>query len=233
MAKLNWISDDDLNLAVNNLLAVAKKAKIAAIKNFGKNVVDPFSAIFEISGFGIDYNDWKISEEKRQFQKTLQNFIGEFHQIILGSCAGWIDMGRGHIIDLVNQDEKIIAEVKNKHNTISGGDLAGLYWSLDSAVMDKTSIYKTYTAYHVAIVPKLPTRYNREFTPSDKKQGNKCPSNKHIRTIDGASFYELVTKEKNSLEKLFDVLPQVISEITGNDLPDKDKLKAIFKMAYG
>ena len=233
MPKLSWITDDNLIEAVQSILTTAKNAKIKAVSEFGKNVIDPFSAIFEIAGFNLDYDSWKASEEKRQFQKTLQNFIGEFHQIVLGSCEGWIDKGRGHIIDLVNPDKMIIAEIKNKYNTISGGDLGNLYWSLNSAVMDKTSVYKNYTSYHVAIIPAKSERYNKEFVPSDKKQGQKCPPNKFIRTIDGASFYELVTGESKALENLYYVLPDVISEITSIELHDRDKLKAIFKMAYG
>jgi|SRR6185437_12627762 len=233
MQKLNWISDVDLTNAVKDMLGKAKNAKIKAASNFGNNVIDPFSAIFEISGFEMSYDTWCVSEEARQAQKTLQNFVGEFHQIILGSCEGWTDMKKGSIIDLVSKTEKTIAEVKNKYNTISGGKLADLYWSLESAVMNKTSVYKSYTAYYVSIIPDRPQRFNNKFTPSNKEKGQKCPDNDLIRCIDGASFYALVTGEQNALENLYNVLPDVISEITNIDLPDKDKLKTVFKMAYG
>jgi hypothetical protein len=233
MSKLNWISDDDLTKAVQSILIKAKNAKMDATKNFGKNVVDPFSAIFEMAGFGMDYDNWVVSEEARQAQKTLQNFIGEFHQTILGSCTGWEDMLRGNIIDLVSRDNNIIAEVKNKHNTVSGGKLADLYISLESAVMNKTSIYKNFTAYFVNIIPDKPGRYNKLFTPSNKETGQKCPDNDLIRQIDGASFYTLVTGEINALQNLFGVLPAVISEISGVNPLEKDKLKLLFQAAYG
>jgi hypothetical protein len=233
MPKLNWISDNDLTKAVQNILIIAKKAKMDVSVNFGKNVVDPFSAIFEMAGFNMNYDSWIVSEEARQAQKTLQNFIGEFHQIILGSCDGWEDLKRGNIIDLLSHPNKTIAEVKNKYNTLSGGKLAELYWSLDSAVMNKTSVYKNYTAYYVSIIPDRPGRYNKPFTPSNKEKGQKCPENSSIRQIDGASFYTLVTGEINALEELFEVLPIVISEVTTIHPPETDKLKALFKLAYG
>src|SRR5690606_6948457 len=111
-------------------------AKTMADINFGKNVVDPFSAIFEMIGFEMYFEDWRLSEKSRQAQKSLQNFVGEFHQTILGSCHGWKDMGKGNIIDLFSEDGRVIAEIKNKFNTISGGKLADLYWSLEPAVMN-------------------------------------------------------------------------------------------------
>jgi hypothetical protein len=50
MPYLNWISDSDLKNEVMQLLLIAKGAKKAAVKNFGKNVIDPFAALFEMSG---------------------------------------------------------------------------------------------------------------------------------------------------------------------------------------
>ena len=232
MPLLNWISDNDLNDAVDILLQKAKDAKANATKHFGKNVIDPFSALFELSGFGMNYNEWVKSETARQAQKTLQNHVGVFHQNILGSCQGWTNLQVGKVVDLQNSGSKIIAEIKNKFNTISGGKLADLYYSLEQAVMNKTSMYKGYTAYYVTIIPKNPNRYNIEFTPSDNKKGQKCPSNKLVRSIDGASFYALATGKSNALEELFDVLPKLISQKTNTNLNDLNNLKVFFKNAY-
>jgi hypothetical protein len=232
MPKLSWISDKELTESVFQLLGIAKQAKVSAVTKFGKNVIDPFSALFEISGFEMDYNDWIRSETARQAQKTLQNHIGEFHQNILGSCKGWKNLHTGSVVDLVSGEKKIISEVKNKHNTISGGKLSDLYYSMENLVMPKSSIYKNFTAYYVVIIPKKSVRYDKEFTPSDNKKGDKCPPNSKIREIDGASFYSLVTGQPNALENLFDTLPSVISQITGKSPLDKEKLKAFFKLAY-
>lgn len=96
----------------------------------------------------------------------------------------------------MSEENKIIAEIKNKYNTVSGGKLSDLYHTLDKLVMPKTSIYKGYTAYYVTIIPKSKTRHNKPFTPPDKATGERCPENERIRVIDGASFYDLVTGEK-------------------------------------
>lgn len=234
MAILKWISDKNLNHAVTHLLNKAEEAKAHSKLEFGKNVIDPFAAIFEMAGFDVDYNTWLKSETNRQAQKTLQNHIGDFHQTILGFSTGWENMKTGNVMDLVSEKHKIIAEVKNKFNTISGGKLADLYHSLQGQVMPKSSRYKGYTAYYVAIIPKKPKRYDIEFTPSNKEEGEKCPANKKIREIDGASFYDLVTGHNNALENLFDVLPSVILKCSNGKykIKDNEKLKEFFNTAY-
>lgn len=234
MPRLPWIDDDNLVACVNHLLNKAKAANDKVARNFGKNVIDPFSALFEISGFEMEYAVWHKSETARQAQKTLQNHIGEFHQKILGSVEGWTDMKTGGVIDIISHDKKIIAEVKNKYNTVSGGRLADTYTSLCDLVMPKTSIYKGYTAYFVAIIPKRSTRYDKPFTPSDKSKGERCSTNEMVREMDGASFYQLVTGDEKALEDLFNVLPDVINENAGFnfDSNDKEKLKLFFDKAY-
>lgn len=234
MAFLKWITDKNLKDAVTHLLNKSEEAKVNAKDEFGKNVIDPFSAMFEMAGFDVSYGAWLKNETNRQAQKTLQNHVGDFHQTVLGFSDGWKNMKTGNVMDLVSEKHKIIAEVKNKFNTISGGKLADLYHSLQGQVMPKNSLYKGYTAYYVAIIPKKPKRYNIEFTPSDKEEGEKCPANKNIREIDGASFYDLVSGHENALENLFDVLPEVILECSEGKykINGKEKLKKFFNAAY-
>jgi hypothetical protein len=234
MPFLKWISDTDLRYEVNQLLSIAQVAKKAAVDEFGKNVIDPFAALFEMSGFSIDYDTWHNSETTRQAQKTLQNHIGDFHQRILGYPKGWTNKGVGNIVDLLSEDKKIIAEIKNKYNTISGGKLSDLYYSLEKQVSPKSSIYKGYTAFYVMVIPKTGQRFNKPFTPSDKDKGARCPVNELIREIDGASFYSMVTGSANALEDLFDVLPEVIKVCSEGKyrIRDKKKLKEFFNLAY-
>ncbi|MFA6151044.1 MAG: Eco47II family restriction endonuclease [Chitinophagaceae bacterium] len=235
MSWLPWIRDEALEEAVTHLLKVAADAKKRAVEKFDLNVIDPFSALFEIAGFQLDYNGWISSEQNRKAQKTLQNHIGDFHQKILGSIDGWQNLKTGAVVDLCCTKEKIIAEVKNKFNTISFGNLAELYEGLEAAVMPKMSTYKDYTAYYVAIIPSSKERYNKPFTPSNRKVGNRCASNDLIREIDGASFYALATGDNKALENLYDVLPKVIKKVTNGviNIADGDKIKAFFTTAYG
>lgn len=194
---------------------------------------------FEAPGFS-SHEEWRNSELARQQQKTIQNHVGTFHQKILGHVDGWQDMGIGGIVDLLNEERKIIAEVKNKYSTVTGGDLADKYKGLDELVSPKHSRFKDYCAYFVNIIPRRPVRSDIPFTPSNKGSGTLCPSNPNIRIIDGASFYELVTGRPDALKELYTALPHAIEYVLNERLeqedfsiPDKDNFIQYFSLAYG
>ena len=235
MAYLTWLSDEDLKGAVEKLIQIGQVAQKKSLIGFHKNVIDPFSAMFQIAGFGMDYKSWTLSEQSRQSQKTLQNHIGEFHQRVLASVTGWENLKTGNIMDLLSSEKGILAEIKNKHNTVKGGNLSNLYKSMESQIMPKSSRYKGYTAYYVTIIPKKPGRFDLPFTPSDKETGKRLPENPKIRIIDGASFYDMVTGEDDSLKQLFDCLPQVIAACSSTKFSGSDinNLQFFFTSAYG
>jgi Eco47II-like restriction endonuclease len=239
MSYLNYIGDDELEEIVRIVLDKGIARKKEAEKKFTKNVIDPFGSLFEAAAFNVDHNTWKSSETIRQCQKTLQNHVGDLHQKILGKVNGWEDLSVGSVVDLVNEDEKIIAEVKNKYSTVTGGKLADQYYSLERLVMPKSSKYKGYTAYFVNIIPKKPVRINDTFEPSDKDKGAKCAENPLIRIIDGASFYSLVTGQDKAIFDFYSVLPNVIEMIFTKHynmpkfkIPDKTEFAKYFDLAY-
>ena len=213
MTYLSFIGDSQLEQIVHKVLTKGVIALEIANKKFERNVIDPFSIIFEMNGFEINFDQWNKNEKLRQAQKSLSNEIGNFHQNILGSVDDWQTLPTGEIIDIVNHKRKIIAEVKNKHNTLKGSDKSGLYFKLEDLVMRKGHTYKDYTAYYIEIIPKKPMRYNTEFTPSNHSTGSSCHKNSLIRQIDGYSFYELATGVDDALEQLFYALPKVIKKI--------------------
>lgn len=204
---LTWISRQSLTKIVKTLVIEARP------KSEGlsyKNLVDPFSALFDMSVNDMDYDQWVKSEIRRQQQKTLQNAIGKFHQCVLGSVAGWQDERVGGVIDLTCQSKKIFAEVKNKFNTVKASDLISLYDTM-SGLRGPVSKYEKFTGYYVQIIAK--DKFDRPFVPSNNKTGNKAAVNEHIREIDGSSFYELVTGSPTALEDLYDILPYVLQDV--------------------
>lgn len=167
------------------------------------------------------------------------NHVGCLHQNILGDIPGW--KNSNNMIDLECADKKIIAEIKNKHNTVTGVKLSDQYRTLRELIMPKKSAYYGYTAFFVNVIPKKPGRFCELFTPSDNSTGEKCQENEKIRIIDGASFYALATGEENALMNFYNVLPTVIEDIfkfNYNDakfkICDKDKIEfsKYFTMAY-
>ncbi len=82
MPYLTYISDTDLCSAVNHVLKAVAKARNSAGTNINKNVIDPFSAIFDVSIEQSSIEAWYTKEKERQVQKSLQNKIDEFHECI-------------------------------------------------------------------------------------------------------------------------------------------------------
>ena len=239
MSYVEYLDDETLKKLVKEVLDVGRAKKKVVEKDFQKNIIDPFASLFDAAVSEVTPETWKESEMIRQCQKALTNHIGNLHQKILGNVSGWQDLGVGSIVDLVCHDQKIIAEVKNKYNTVTGGKLADQYYSLERLVTPKSSKYKDYTSYFVNIIPKKPERFDITFEPSDKDKGIKCHQNNKIRIIDGASFYTLVTGRQLALEELFNALPFVIENIYQEEyktidfsIADKELFKQYFLDAY-
>lgn len=233
MPLLSFISDEVLAAAVKRLLDVAMAARIKADNEFERNVIDPFALLFEMSGFNTDKDTWLASEKNRQAQKTLQNDVGNFHQTVLGNIAGWENLGTGGVVDIVSTDRKIIAEIKNKYNTVTGANLSKVYDRLATPVMTKGHQYKGFTAYLVEILPKSTKPYVKDFTPSDNETGQKRPPNPLIQRIDGKSFYALATGVPDALGQLFTVLPDVIESCSEYRFADRAFAQQFFQKAFG
>lgn len=239
MSYLEFVSDELLVKEVKYILDKAIKKRNDAEKEFNKNVIDPFGSLFESPVFE-SHDEWRESEMTRQCQKTIQNHVGTFHQKILGHVNGWQDLGTGGVVDLVCENKKIIAEIKNKYSTVTGGKLAEQYHSLSGLILPKHSKLKGYKAYFVNIIPRKAEKSDVTFTPSDKETGQLCPENQDIRIIDGASFYELVTGRKNALKELHSILPEIIElvyhEYYDNHeffIKNKSDYMKYFTLAYG
>jgi len=231
MSYLPYISDHDLTNAVKEVVKCISKVQAKADKAMYNNVIDPFSAIFDGVTLGISLEDWLKMEKIRQTQKTVQNAIGKFHQDILGSIPGWENLGKG--VDIRNKSLNIIAEIKNKYNTVKGSDKVGIYDYLSHALNHPE--YDGFTAYYVEIISKNKTSYNQPFTPSDRKTKTRRPVNESIRQVSGQKFYALTTGESEALSMLFDVLPDVISKVAGvNKLSEQQQayFRTLFNRAY-
>ena len=229
---LPFISNENLYKHVKDVLDVAQHASDLAIKNLYSNVVDPFSAIFDALRQEITLIDWIEQETARQMQKTMQNALGNFHQAVIGSMNEWENLSVGHVVDVCNKKRKIVAEIKNKHNTTKGSDKKSIYDNLNSQL---DSSYEGFTGYYVEIIPKSKNSYNKVFTPSDNVTRERRPINEKIRVIDGGSFYALASGHKEALKMLYVVLPKVIAdilEVDNKNVTDDDLFTELFDRVY-
>lgn len=229
---VNFLSNEDFLSAVVDVTNVLKKAKNDADKKIYSNVLDPFSAIFEAVYFEMDLSEWIEKEKSRQTQKSMQNKIGEFHQRIIGCVDGWENYETGYVVDVINKEKKVVAEIKNKFNTTKGNHKKTVYDDLERFL----EINPGYTAYCVEIIPQGAKRYNKPFVPPDNVSKQRRNENEKIRVIDGYSFYELVTGETDALIKLYRALPEAIAFVskTAAQHATHDKhFDDLFKRAFG
>lgn len=225
MPLLPFISDKTLVKFTKEVLDKAGVAEVEAENKLYSNVIDPFSALFDAIRHNLTLDEWLIQEKSRQIQKTLQNAVGEFHQNILGSMVGWENGGRGGSYDVKNPEKKIIAEIKNKHNTMNSSMAKAVYDNLAGHLQYSE---KGYTAYVVYIVPKNPKSLNTRWSPNQRT----IALREDIRRIDGLSFYKLATDYPNALHMLYQSLPEAVSMII-NGSPDKVKNSRLFDDLFG
>lgn len=174
-----------------------------------RNTLDCFSAAIDSVVQGINLDDWMTQERERQVQKTKQNAIGSLHEEIMGSIPGVTNLPVGELIDIVSDDKKIVAEIKNKHNTTKGNHKVAIYDDLQQAIAQRPG----YTGYYVEVLPKGKKSYNKPFTPSDNKTNQNRTVNEAIRQIDGRSFYSLLTGCDDAIDELYKELPAIVAEI--------------------
>lgn len=197
MPKIDWISDATLNQAIATFRRSAADALEQAVNRQRRNVVDPFLSLLIASTFGANSRDELLRlQNSNSALNGMSNALGYFHQEILAGVEGWANHDAGY--DLECPARRILAEVKNKHNTMNASNREKVIGDLDTAVRQKG---RGWTGYLVIIVPRVRRRYE---TP--------LGTNRPVSEVDGASFYHKVTGDPNALHDLFDVLCDELTE---------------------
>lgn len=230
---VQFIDDRDFTIAAEHVISAAQKALDGAEEKLYENAIDPFSAIFDSSVNGISLSSWLKTEKTRQVQKTLQNALGDFHEMIIGSMEGWINLPKGSVVDVENKNKKIIAEIKNKYNTTKGNHKKVLYDDLKKLI--GRDPYKNFVGYYVEIIPKNNKSYDEFFTPSDNLTKKRRSKNKKIRRIDGKTFYAVASGYEDALWQIYKALPQVLADILKkkpNRIKDDKLFEEIFKKTF-
>lgn len=199
------------------------------MKRLNRNGIDPVKQVFDILGSKFSGRDWIKKENIRQYDKTISNRIGDFHQRLLGKVDGWVDLERGHPlgIDLQKNDKTIFIELKNKHNTVKGEDQKNV-WDKLKKVSEQNPNSLVYYAY---IIPKKPGSGEKVWSPSQRKP------NKNILEAWGKKVYEIVTGDPDSLEKTWKALPIAINDIFKQENPlqkeDYEIIEEFFRASIG
>lgn len=215
---VNFVSDEDFLDCVKKVVEAypsqKSKSPIDIFKE-SKNTIDEFKTIFDICVSQTNFVDWSQKELERQYDKTINNKIGEFHQELLGKVEGWIDLGIGDEteIDLKKEDNSIFIELKNKYNTMNSSSSKTCREKLEN-IIDK---YPNATAYWAYII-------NKNYQSENRVWEYRKRNDERIRRISGDKLYELVTGDSKALEKTFNAIPKAIKDLLGEnyDLDESD-----------
>lgn len=211
---LNYITDEHLLKCVSDLHHSYIKAKNdISRKKFYKNKVDTIKLTFDSKFNEIDEEDLVNSEILRQIDKSINNFIGTFHEEILGGISGY-KVGKLSGFDIKAEDDSLFADIKNKHNTMNSSAAESLFQKL-ARYADN---YKKANCYWVQILAKK--SFNTKWMGIIN---GKEYSHSRVFKISGDQFYAMLTKQDDALAQLYKVLPLAIDDY----LKDIEKTKEI------
>lgn len=200
---LRYISDEHLLKCIENLNNSYISAKSGVdTKKFYKNKVDTIKMTFDSKFNDLDEETLIKTEISRQIDKSINNFIGTFHEEILDGVKGF-EKGTLSGYDIKANDNTLFAEIKNKHNTMSSSSAEAAFQKLARFADDN----KQANCYLVQILAK------KSF--SKKWRGiinGKEYSHSRVNIISGDQFYKLLTGREKALFELYKVLPIAISD---------------------
>ncbi|MDO5750361.1 MAG: Eco47II family restriction endonuclease [Rothia sp. (in: high G+C Gram-positive bacteria)] len=242
---LSWIDNDALFEVSRKAFAKSfQKANAPFDPEESKNAIDPFNALLLMGATGRGYQAWVQSERERQFGKTLQNATGNWHQTVLGLAPRWKNKGsNGGVFDIESTEPvlgfgsepymsvHVIAEVKNKYNTIKASDERETHRKLEDQAKSRG---KDTVAYLIQIIPDKKQRYNKPWVPSGARESNR------VYVMDGHTAYDLVFEYPDALKELYLALPHIINDVlvaegfSATDLSaDAEEISALFGATFG
>ncbi|HTN21188.1 MAG TPA: Eco47II family restriction endonuclease [Pelobium sp.] len=200
---LNYISDEHLLTCIANLHRSYTKAKEnISKKTFYKNKVDVVKLTFDSRFNSIEEEALIEAEVLRQIDKSINNFIGTFHEEILGGISGY-HVGKLSGFDIKATDDSLFADIKNKHNTMNSSSAEALFQKL----ANYADRYKKSTCYWVQIL----STDSFDSLWAGIINGKEY-SHSRVRKITGDKFYALLSGEEDALFKLYKVLPKATND---------------------
>ncbi len=211
---LNFITDEHLLQCIANLHASYTKAKnnISKIR-FYENKIDTIKLTFDSKFNDIDEESLIEAELLRQIDKSINNFIGTFHEEILGGVSGF-QIGKASGFDIKAIDDTLFADIKNKHNTMNSSAAESLFQKLAHFA----DTFKKADCYWVQILAK--GSFNNKWAGIIN---GKEYSHSRVYKISGDQFYALLTKQEDAFMQLYKILPTAINDYLLN-IEKKNKI---------
>ena len=214
---VEFISDSDLIWCIDKLYQGYKRALGSKdLKAFLTNRIDPIKFMFDAKVLDMDMEEYLQREVIRQVDKTISNYIGDFHEDILGKIDGYEALPVGNGIDLRSDDGKLVAEIKNKHNTVKGENLPDIFKKLQNMVKEDSNDVEK--AYFVRIIDST-SRHNK-WSLTSKGQ---LYEDEAVFITSGDRFYEEITGRPNAFSELCSILPRAFNDYL-DSLSDEEKI---------
>lgn len=228
---LTWVDNDALYNVIEKTFS-----GLLGLHSSKRNELppDPFLIVAQAVVLDTSFKNAMAFEDYRKINKSLSNALGNMHQDILGLAPNWEPLGTtGGVLDIKTKagyihpmvGKPIVAEIKNRFNTIKSSDEKILWDKIDEAARLNGA-----QGYLFQIVPKTPERYNCEWEPSGRK------AKSTVKHCDGATAYELVFGYKDALYEFYSVLPKILNDIKiahslkhTAPLPTSTEMQALYK----
>lgn len=200
---LNYITDDHLFKCIANLHQSYIRAKNDISRaRFYSNKIDTIKLTFDSKFNEIDEESLVDNEILRQIDKSINNFIGTFHEEILGEINGY-QVGKLSGFDIKANDDTLFADIKNKHNTMNSSAAESLFQKLARYA----DTYKKANCYWVQILAK--GSFNNKWIAIIN---GKEYSHSRVYKISGDRFYALLTGQEDAFMQLYKILPTAIDD---------------------
>ena len=210
---LGFISDKDIYQHVRS--TVLQYRRKINLKEFNKNIIDPIKLTFDAKIYGQSMQQTIESECIRQIDKTNNNRIGYFHQYLFKFAGnGWVvpDNGEQGGFDVLNNEQHIYVEMKNKHNTMNAASASDTYIKMQSKILHDDQA----TCMLVETIAKH--SQNAIWVISINENGRKQRySHERIRRVSMDKFYDIVFGDKYAFFKLCKALPDILDDVINDD----------------
>lgn len=213
---LGFITDEHLFTHVKE--TVEKYRFNIDLKTFNKNLIDPIKLTFDSKIYGKTLEETIELEIIRQMDKSNTNHIGYFHQNIFKYIDGeWTVPSQG--FDLVNENQKIYVEVKNKHNTMNSSSAQKTYIAMQNKILKGADV----TCMLVEVIAKQSQNIPWKISINSEQFVHD-----NIRRVSMDTFYEIVTGKTSAFKNLCEVLPVVLEDVV-KTLEQETVKNSVFK----
>lgn len=216
---LSFISEDDFCNHVHETISkYGSKLESVNLSKFNSNIIDPIKLIFDKSIYAQTWDVTIKNEIARQRDKSNNNEIGYFHQLIFAYMHGCEVPEHGWDIIFRSKDgvtlpsgevvHTIYVEMKNKHNTMNSSSAGKTIIKMQNTIINESDC----ACFLVEVIAKKSQNIAWKTTVDGVKISNNL-----IRRVSLDKFYEIITGEEFAFFQMCSILPKIIDKVLSEE----------------